>query len=73
MREQRELDAFLPDVMPEELDLVDEINWEDNTIFLSFEEAELEEAQNWDAFDCIGAAEYNRLYWDDSSSEFTEF
>ena len=73
MREEKPLDAFLPDEIPEELDLADQANWEDNTIFISLEEAGLEEQQDWDAFDCTGASEYNRLYWDDSSSELTEF
>jgi hypothetical protein len=43
MHEQKELDAFLPDIFPDELDLADEANWEDNTLFLSLEEAGLEE------------------------------
>ena len=73
MREEKLLDAFLPEEMPEELDLVDETNWEDKVIFLSLEEAGLEEQNDWDAFDCIGASGYNYLYWDNSSSELTEF
>jgi hypothetical protein len=72
MREQKELDAFLPDVFPDELDLVDEANWEDNVLFLSLEEAGLEEKE-LDAFDLVGASEYNDQYWDGSSSELTEF
>ena len=73
MRNEKELDAFLPDEMPEELDLVDETNWEDKVIFLSLEDAGLEEVNDWDAFDCVGASQYNQDYWDNSSSELTEF
>lgn len=72
MREEKELDYFIPDYFPENLDLVDEINWEDNTQFITLEEAGLEEKE-LDPFDCIGAGEYNRQYWDGSSSELTEF
>jgi len=72
MREEKELDAFIPDVFPDELDLVDEANWEDNVLFLSLEEAGLEEKE-LDAFDLVGASEYNYQYWDGSSSELTEF
>jgi hypothetical protein len=72
MREQKELDAFLSDIFPDELDLVDETNWEDNVLFLSLEEAGLEEKE-LEPFDLIGASEYNYQYWDGSSSELTEF
>jgi len=72
MREEKELDAFLPDIFPDELDLVDETNWEDNVLFLTLEEAGLEEKE-LEPFDLIGASEYNRQYWDGSSSELTEF
>jgi hypothetical protein len=72
MHEQKELDAFLPDIFPDELDLADEANWEDNVLFLSLEEAGLEEKE-LEPFDCVGASEYNYQYWDGSSSELTEF
>lgn len=72
MREEKELDAFLTDILPDELDLVDETNWEDNVLFLSLEEAGLEEKE-LEPFDCVGASEYNYQYWDGSSSELTEF
>jgi len=72
MREEKELDAFLPDIFPDELDLVDETNWEDNVLFLTLEEAGLEEKE-LEPFDLIGASEYDYQYWDGSSSELTEF
>ena len=71
MRIEKPLDNFIPEVLNVS-DLVDEMNWEDNTEFLTLEEAGLEESGEWDCFDCIGAAEYNRQYWDGSSSELTQ-
>jgi len=71
MRVEKELDAFLCDVFPDELDLADEANWEDNVLFISLEDAGLEEKE-LEPFDLIGASEYNSQYWDGSSSELTE-
>ncbi len=62
---------FLSDIFPDELDLVDQANWEDNVLFLTLEEAGLEERE-LEPFDCVGASVYNEQYWDGSSSEVTE-
>ena len=71
MRNEKELDAFISDTL-EVSDLVDEMNWEDNTEFLSLEDAGLEESSDWDCFDCVGASQYNFDYWDGESSEVSE-
>ncbi len=72
MRLQKDLDFFLPNELGEVNDLVDEMQWEDLINFISLEEAGLEERGEWDAFDCIGASQYNYEYWDGESSEVTE-
>ncbi len=41
-------------------------------VFITLEEAGLEESSAGDAFDCVGAARHNAYFWDGSSSEFTE-
>jgi len=45
MWEEKELDAFLSDIFPDELDLVNEASCEDDVPFLTLEEAELEEKE----------------------------
>jgi hypothetical protein len=72
IHDEKPLDYFIPDYFPENLDLVDQTNWEDNVLFLTLEEAGLEEKE-LEPFDCVGASEYNYQYWDGSSSELTEF
>ncbi len=65
------LDHFLPDVLPafDEMDLIEQMAWEDNTDFLSLEDAGLEEDNSNDAFDCVGAAMHNDYFYDGESSD----
>ena len=41
-------------------------------VFITLEEAGLEESSSDSAFDCVGAARHNEWFYDGSSSEYTE-
>ena len=56
-------------------DLVDEMQWEDRAqesgLFLSLEEAGLEESQDGDSFDCGGAYAHADWFYDGDESAFS--
>jgi hypothetical protein len=56
--------------MTEELDLVDEMQWEDVVEFETLEENGLEESNEDDAFDCNGFYYHSLWFYDGDSSVF---
>ena len=58
-----------------EFDLVDEAQWEDRArdegLFLTLEEAGLEESQEGDSFDCGGAYAHAQWFYDNDEDAFT--
>lgn len=58
-----------------QFDLVDEMQWEDRAqesgLFLSLEEAGLEESQDGDSFDCSGAFGHAEWFYDGDESAFS--
>jgi hypothetical protein len=58
-----------------QFDLVDQMQWEDRAreenLFLTLEEAGLEESQVGDSFDCGGAYAHAQWFYDDDDSAFS--
>lgn len=63
------IDSFMPDTFPafEEMDLVEQMDWEDNTIFISLEAAGLVEREN----DTVCGAQ--QIYFNDEAEPCSTF